>query len=92
MAQPATGTVTQPPVARVEFPYYGHEITAKTCARFISVLFACSEYPSASSSSTSANTPTPRLAQFVAYALHRTRLLELVKYAALFLTRHHVHR
>ncbi|TXT11830.1 uncharacterized protein COLE_02240 [Cutaneotrichosporon oleaginosum] len=62
-------------------PYYGHEETALLCARFISSLFQCPNIPSA----THPGAPTPSLAHFVAYALHRTRLPSVVTFAALLL-------
>ncbi|EIN06688.1 hypothetical protein PUNSTDRAFT_18136, partial [Punctularia strigosozonata HHB-11173 SS5] len=63
-------------------PYYGHEATAKLCSRFVTHLFACPEYPTGVLPSSS---PPPTLAQFVAYALHRTRLHQSVTFAALYL-------
>jgi hypothetical protein len=60
-------------------PYYGHENTARLCARFITHLFACPEYPPTSSGS---NTKLP---YFIAYALHRTKLHSSVTFAALVL-------
>ncbi|BEI81266.1 hypothetical protein CcaverHIS002_0204260 [Cutaneotrichosporon cavernicola] len=62
-------------------PFYGHEETALLCARFISSLFQCPNIPAA----THAGAPTPSLAHFVAYALHRTRLPSVVTFAALLL-------
>ncbi|CAE6350386.1 hypothetical protein RSOLAG22IIIB_04743 [Rhizoctonia solani] len=61
--------------------YYGHEDTAKMCARFITHLFSCPDVPPA----TSQSAVTPSLAQFVAYALHRTRLHSSVTFCALYL-------
>ncbi|TCD64563.1 hypothetical protein EIP91_003921 [Steccherinum ochraceum] len=63
--------------------YYGHEEAAKICARFVSHLFACPDVPPVSSAHPSA--PTPPLAAFIAYALHRTRLHASVTFAALYL-------
>lgn len=63
--------------------YYGHEEAAKICARFVSHLFACPDVPPVSSAHPSA--PTPPLAAFIAYALHRTRLHTSVTFAALYL-------
>lgn len=60
-------------------PYYGNEQIAKMCARFVSHLFACPEYPP------SAAQPPTKLAHFIAYALHRTKLHKSVTYAALVL-------
>jgi hypothetical protein len=70
-------------------PYYGHEETAKMCARFITALFSCPDIPPISSTSTTNPNapppPTPTLAVFIAYALHRTRLNSSVTFCALFL-------
>ena len=60
-------------------PFYGHESTARLCARFITNLFACPEYPP---SSTHAQAKLP---VFIAYALHRTKLHPSVTFAALVL-------
>jgi hypothetical protein len=67
--------------------YYGHEATAKMGAAFITSLFACPELPPPSTNLTSSGqpVPSPKLALFVAYALHRTRLASCVTFAALFL-------
>jgi len=67
--------------------YYGHEPTAKMAAAFITSLFACPEFPPPSTNLTSSGqpVPSPKLAHFVAYALHRTRLASCVTFAALFL-------
>lgn len=64
-------------------PYYGNEETAKVCARFVTHLFACPDLPPPSSSNPP--TPSPPLAMFIAYALHRTRLHASVTFAALYL-------
>jgi len=61
-------------------PYYGHEETAKICARFVTHLFACPEHVATTSSQ-----PAPPLPLFIAYALHRTRLHSSVTFAALYL-------
>ena len=60
-------------------PYYSHKNTAHLCARSITHLFACPEYPPTSSGS---NT---KLLYFIAYALHRTKHHSLVTFAALIL-------
>ncbi|KAH8087822.1 cyclin-like protein [Cristinia sonorae] len=73
----AASTTTQPDA------YYGHEETAKICARFVTHLFACPDVPPPSASHPPA--PTPPLALFIAYALHRTRLHSSVTFAALYL-------
>lgn len=64
-------------------PFYGHEETAKLCAKFVTHLFACPELPPLSTSHPPA--PSPPLANFIAYALHRTRLHSSVTFAALYL-------
>ncbi|KAI0368959.1 cyclin-like protein [Pilatotrama ljubarskyi] len=64
-------------------PYYGHEETAKLCARFVTHLFACPDLPPLSTAVPPA--PAPPLANFIAYALHRTRLHTSVTFAALYL-------
>ena len=60
-------------------PYYGHKNTARLCARFITHLFVCPEYPPTSSGS---NTD---LRYFIAYALHRTKLHSSVAFTVLVL-------
>ncbi|KAH9834019.1 cyclin-like protein [Rhodofomes roseus] len=64
-------------------PYYGHEETAKLCGRFVTHLFACPDLPPLSTANPPA--PSPPLALFIAYALHRTRLHTSVTFAALYL-------
>jgi len=59
----------------------GHEQTAKMCARYVNNLPHCPDQPPPSS----APTPPPSLAHFIAYALHRTRLTSSVTFAALYL-------
>ncbi|KAG8734375.1 hypothetical protein FRC10_011755 [Ceratobasidium sp. 414] len=61
--------------------YYGHEDTAKMCARFITHLFSCPDVPPA----TSQPAVTPSLAHFVAYTLHHTQLDLSVMFCALYL-------
>lgn len=51
------------------------------CARFITSLFQCPNIPIPPYP----NAPTPTLAHFVAYALHRTRLPGIVTFSALLL-------
>ena len=51
------------------------------CARYVNNLFHCPNLPPPSS----APTPPPSLAHFIAYALHRTRLTSSVTFAALYL-------
>ncbi|KAI0079277.1 hypothetical protein K474DRAFT_1673492 [Panus rudis PR-1116 ss-1] len=64
-------------------PYYGHEEVAKICARFVKHVFNCPDLPPPSS--TNPDAPSPPLALFIAYALHRTRLHQSVTFAALYL-------
>ncbi|ORY33962.1 hypothetical protein BCR39DRAFT_577668 [Naematelia encephala] len=80
----ASATASAPssrPPTRPSDPYYGHEETAVLCARFITSLFQCPNIPAA----TAPGAPTPTLAHFIAYALHRTRLPSIVTFAALLL-------
>jgi hypothetical protein len=51
------------------------------CARYVNNLFHCPDQPP----STTSNAPSPSLAHFIAYALHRTRLTSSVTFAALYL-------
>ncbi|TYJ56978.1 hypothetical protein B9479_002257 [Cryptococcus floricola] len=76
----ATASSSRPPT-RSEQTFYGHEETAVMAARFITSLFQCPNIPSP----TVPGAPTPTLAHFVAYALHRTRLPSVVTFAALLL-------
>ncbi|KAK8864404.1 hypothetical protein IAR55_001652 [Kwoniella newhampshirensis] len=84
-AAKASATASAPssraPTRSSQDPYYGHEETAVMAARFITHLFQCPNIPTA----TSPGAPTPSLAHFVAYALHRTRLPSIVTFAALLL-------
>ena len=68
------------------FPHYGHEVTAKLCACFVSYLFACPNLchppPPPAPPFTAL---TPRLDHFIAYALHHMQLHALVTFAALYL-------
>ena len=56
-------------------------------ASFITHLFACPDMPPLSNAVTASGAPipSPKLANFVAYALHRTRLPPSVTFAALYL-------
>ncbi|SNX84038.1 uncharacterized protein MEPE_02746 [Melanopsichium pennsylvanicum] len=67
--------------------FYGYRETSELCERFILYLFACPiDSASASASfSTSNGAPAPRLSEFIAYALYRTRLPEAVTFQALHL-------
>ncbi|KAG1739136.1 uncharacterized protein EDB91DRAFT_1237581 [Suillus paluster] len=67
------------PSTRHSDPFYGHEQASRMCARFITHLFACPEYPPSSSNS------QVKLPHFIAYALHRTKLHSSVTFAALVL-------
>ncbi|KAI0645240.1 hypothetical protein C8Q79DRAFT_927460 [Trametes meyenii] len=77
-ARPAAG-----PHPGVSDPYYGHEETAKLCGKFVTHLFACPDLPPLSTAVPPA--PSPPLSNFIAYALHRTRLHTSVTFAALYL-------
>ncbi|PWN31288.1 cyclin-like protein [Meira miltonrushii] len=59
--------------------FYGHREISELSESVISALFA--------SVSSSQTRPTPRLAEFIAYALHRTRLPDEITFQALFLLR-----
>ncbi|KAI0653501.1 hypothetical protein C8Q70DRAFT_937610 [Cubamyces menziesii] len=75
---------SRPPAnGQVPDPFYGHEENAKLCARFVTHLFACPDLPPTSTAVPPA--PSPPLANFIAYALHRTRLHISVTFAALYL-------
>ncbi|WVO22212.1 uncharacterized protein IAS62_003542 [Cryptococcus decagattii] len=77
----ASASSSRPPTRSSQDPYYGHEETAVLAARFITHLFQCPNVPAPSTP----GAPTPALAHFVAYALHRTRLPSVVTFAALLL-------
>ncbi|KAL1745051.1 hypothetical protein HDZ31DRAFT_12210, partial [Schizophyllum fasciatum] len=71
-------------------PFYGHEPVARLCARFIHHLFQCPELPTVTAdpsqpASAASRTPQAKLPQFIAYALHRTKLHQSVTFAALVL-------
>jgi hypothetical protein len=68
-----------PPQSHVKDPFYGYEYLARLCARFITHLFACPEYPPTATHSQA------KLPNFIAYAFHRTKLHESVTFAALVL-------
>lgn len=72
MPNPAT------PAAKPD-PFYGHEAIARLCARFITHLFACPEYPP------NMTHMQAKLPYFIAYALHRTKLHPAVTFASLVL-------
>jgi hypothetical protein len=56
------------------------------CGRFIGALFSCPNVPMfANTGMAGAATSCPPLAHFIAYAIHRTRLPEVVVFTALFL-------
>jgi len=74
-------------------PFYGHEEVARICALFITSLFSCPDFPTQSAPPAHSGSgpppapppPAPPLANFIAYALHRTRLHACVTFTALFL-------
>ncbi|KAH0835729.1 hypothetical protein J3R83DRAFT_9552 [Lanmaoa asiatica] len=70
-ASPTKPPSTRPTSGRQD-PFYGHKQISKLCAKFITHLFACSEYP-------------PLSLLFHSYALHRTQLHLSVTFAALVL-------
>jgi len=55
------------------------------CARFITSLFSCPDVPPPPTNGSTPSGPSPTLAAFIAYALHRTRLHQSVTFCALFL-------
>jgi len=65
--------------------FYGYEDLSKMCGRFIGALFSCPNVPMFANGMTGASTSCPPLAHFIAYAIHRTRLPEVVVFTALFL-------
>ncbi|KAG2112745.1 hypothetical protein BD769DRAFT_1364408, partial [Suillus cothurnatus] len=72
---------TQPMTGHSD-PFYGHEQNTHPhwlCARFITHLFACPEYPPSSSNS------QVKLPHFISYTLHHTKLHSLVTFAAFVL-------
>jgi len=80
--QPVPPTnATQAPGSHRSDPFYGHENIAQLSARFISHLFDCPELPPGSSTAK----PQSPLPNFIAYALHRTKLHPSVTFAALIL-------
>ncbi|KAG8843605.1 hypothetical protein FRB91_003248 [Serendipita sp. 411] len=65
--------------------FYGYEDLSKMCGRFIGALFSCPNVPLFASGSSSSGASCPPLAHFIAYAIHRTRLPEVVVFTSLFL-------
>lgn len=67
--------------------FYGHRNIAELCERVIFALFSCplDSASTAANGTTSSVRPAPRLSEFIAYALHRTRLPTVVTHHALFL-------
>ncbi|UZJ53174.1 hypothetical protein CBS101457_002494 [Exobasidium rhododendri] len=89
--QPSRAGCSRPRQDSVYDHFYGHREISELSESVISALFAC-PLDSASSSvnalpSSAMQNPTPRLAEFIAYALHRTRLPEEITFQALFLLR-----
>ncbi|KDN49921.1 hypothetical protein K437DRAFT_73894 [Tilletiaria anomala UBC 951] len=76
---------------RLDFDrFYGHRELSELCETVISALFACPLDSAAASAAcngtgTKAGRQAPRLAEFIAYAVHRTRLPLAVTHQALFL-------
>jgi hypothetical protein len=80
---PSSQLVPQAVPSKVD-PFYGHEYITRLCARFIRDLFACPEYlPAPFANHTHAQ--STKLPYFIAYALHRTKLHQSVKFPALVL-------
>ena len=86
---PAPRFPNNPPPQRARVPvYYGYEEISLICSRFICETFNCPAGIVVPESSANLQPPsngeiTPSLAEFVAYAIHRTRLDEAVIYTAL---------
>lgn len=80
-----------PPVTAAPTPkvtgdvFYGYEDLSKMCARFIGALFSCPNVPLFASGTGGSTSQCPPLAHFIAYAIHRTRLPEVVVFTSLFL-------
>ncbi|CAG7854827.1 SubName: Full=Uncharacterized protein {ECO:0000313/EMBL:CCA68718.1} [Serendipita indica DSM 11827] len=85
-AKPAP-VVVAPTVKATGDLFYGYEDLSKMCGRFIGALFSCPNVPmfAGASMSGTSNGSCPPLAHFIAYAIHRTRLPEVVVFTALFL-------
>ncbi|KAI4520920.1 hypothetical protein K523DRAFT_285322 [Schizophyllum commune Tattone D] len=89
---PQTASAPPQPTSRAADPFYGHETVARLSARFIHHLFQCPELPTVtadpsqpSNATNAARNPQAKLPQFIAYALHRTKLHQSVTFAALVL-------
>lgn len=79
--------MAQPPRAASDHHAFRTDL-AELCERVIMALFACPlDSTSSSVASPSATRAAPRLSEFIAYALHRTRLPLAVTHQALFLLR-----
>ncbi|SPO30836.1 uncharacterized protein UTRI_05538_B [Ustilago trichophora] len=72
--------------------FYGYRKTSELCERFILYLYACPLDSTSAAAQSLPQTPetqngsnAPRLSEFIAYALYRTRLPEAVTYQALYL-------
>lgn len=74
---------SQPKIAGDVF--YGYEDLSKMCGRFIGALFSCPNVPMFANGMPGGAASCPPLAHFIAYAIHRTRLPEVVVFTALFL-------
>lgn len=77
-------------VQEIHDPFYGHRAVSEMCESVITALFACpldSTSSSVNGPSSATSRPPPRLAEFIGYALHRTRLPEEITFQALFLLR-----
>ncbi|TFK82055.1 hypothetical protein K466DRAFT_530947, partial [Polyporus arcularius HHB13444] len=83
MASRPSGSSASHPAA----PYYGYEETAKLCARFLKHVFGCPDLPplSTTAPATVPLAPSPPLANFIAYVLHRIRVPTSVAFGALYL-------
>jgi hypothetical protein len=84
-AKPAPVVVAQPTPKVTGDLYYGYEDLSRMCGRFIGALFSCPNVPLFANGTLPGGAACPSLAHFIAYAIHRTRLPEVVVFTALFL-------
>ncbi|KAI0259463.1 hypothetical protein BC834DRAFT_1035892 [Gloeopeniophorella convolvens] len=73
-ASSGSGKASSVPTMQTGDSYYGHEELAEISARFVAHLFASPERPDPIPDNKPSTASPPLLANFIAYALHRTRL------------------
>ncbi|KAJ3528730.1 hypothetical protein NMY22_g9286 [Coprinellus aureogranulatus] len=78
-ARKVIGSQQAPAIKAWGDPFYGQESLARLCARFITHLFACPEYPPA------ATHRRTKLHHFIAHALYRAKVHTAVTFATLIL-------